>query len=175
MTGRFVTAPRNRVRDSAAPHSTALAAATGDTSSADAAARAAATGTGATADTATAHAATTHGRNRVTTRALTRVVTAITAEAMGVSARHVSVHLADAAGQLQVTVIAPISVPALTAARRTGAAPATAGTAGGSLLARAAIAQAGIRDRVGQLTGSAVGPVTLHLSDAQITGTERVT
>ena len=110
--------------------------------------------------------AVTHGRNRITTRALKQVVSAITAESMGVSARQVAVQLADSNGLLQVTATAPIRVLALTSQREADA--------GGSIIARATAAQTTIRDRVLHLTGSAVGPVTLRLSDAQIHGKERV-
>ncbi|KGJ81738.1 hypothetical protein GY21_01225 [Cryobacterium roopkundense] len=109
----------------------------------------------------------THGRNRITTRALKQVVSAVAAEAMGVPARQVGVQLADANGLLQVTAIAPIRVLSLTAPRR-------AADAAGSILARATAAQATIRDRVLHLTGSSIGQVTVRLNDANIQAQERV-
>lgn len=113
----------------------------------------------------------THGRNRITARALKRVVSAITADALGVSAGQVSVRLGDAEGLLKVTASAPISVHDLTAP-----APSTSTDTGtdGSIVARGAAAQETIRDRVLQLTGSAVGPVTLRLNDAHIQAKGRV-
>lgn len=106
-------------------------------------------------------AVTTHGRNHITTRALKQVVAAVTAEAMGVSARQVGVQLGDAAGLLQVIASAAIGVPDLTASPR-------AADATDSIIVRATAAQATIRDQVLRLTGSRVGRVTLQLNDAHI-------
>ncbi|MBC7519025.1 MAG: hypothetical protein H7248_09150 [Microbacteriaceae bacterium] len=50
------------------------------------------------------------GRTRITSRALDRVVGAVSAEALGVEARTVSVDLSDDNGQLVVQITAPIPV-----------------------------------------------------------------
>ncbi|MDO9396011.1 MAG: hypothetical protein Q7T71_05665, partial [Herbiconiux sp.] len=48
------------------------------------------------------------GRNRITSKALNRVVAAVTAEALGVKASRVAVDLADEKGLLLLTVTTPI-------------------------------------------------------------------
>jgi hypothetical protein len=102
------------------------------------------------------------GRNRVGAKALRSVATVVTAEAMGVTARDVSVELTDDAGLLGVTAVTAIALPALDAPPRTSP----------TALERAFDAQAFVRQRMLELTGSAVGTVNLRLSTARI-GTAR--
>ncbi|MCS5720172.1 hypothetical protein N1027_18730 [Herbiconiux sp. CPCC 205763] len=123
-----------------------------------------AAGTGSTTG-----ASTDRGRNRVTSKALNRVVAAVTADALGVQVNRVGVHLADERGLLALTVTAPIRVVSL-ARRRSGLLDRT----GGSIVERAARAQETIRDRVNELTGSAIGRVTVRLTAADIQPEERV-
>ncbi|MET4783535.1 hypothetical protein [Glaciihabitans sp. UYNi722] len=118
----------------------------------------------------TADTDTFHGRNRVSSRAIKGVVSAITAEAMGVTARQVGVELADDKGLLEVTTSAAISVISLTATGR----KAMQSDVSGSIIDRATAAQTTIRDRVRELTGSSIGRVNLRLNDAHIEGEERV-
>ncbi|WP_174523006.1 hypothetical protein [Herbiconiux solani] len=109
------------------------------------------------------------GRNRITTKALNRVVAAVTADALGVKASRVGVELADENGILVLTVTTPIRVVSLGRVRDGAVA-----RSGGSVVERAARAQETIRDRVNEITGSAVGRVTVRLSGADIQEEERV-
>nr|BFF12836.1 hypothetical protein GCM10025699_41390 [Microbacterium flavescens] len=51
-----------------------------------------------------------HGRNKITSKAVRRVVSAVTAEALEVSASDVSVELADRDGALSVVAKTPIRI-----------------------------------------------------------------
>jgi hypothetical protein len=99
-----------------------------------------------------------HGRNRVSAKALSRVVSAITADSLGVAATDVSVDLADDHGLLGVKATTPIRVRPLGRDQR-------------SVLDRAADTQSVIRDRMLDLTGSSVGSVSVRLTSAK-TSTE---
>lgn len=110
------------------------------------------------------------GRNRITSRALRSVASALTAEAMGVSPSTVGVELADAGGVLEVTASAAISLISLTA---TGL-KAERADRGGSVIERARNAQHVIRDRMTELTGSQVERVNLRLTQPIIEREERV-
>lgn len=94
------------------------------------------------------------GRNRVSERALRRVASAITAEAMGVSPREVTVVLADDRGLLGVSALTPIRVRPLGVRRDADA----------TVLHRATAAQSTIRERMRALTGSEVGRVSIRLT-----------
>jgi hypothetical protein len=98
------------------------------------------------------------GRNRVSAKALRRVVSAITADAMGVDPTDVAVDLADDNGQLGVSAATPIRVRPL-------------GRPQESVLDRATGTQTVIRDRMLDLTGSSVGRVSVRLTAAR-TSTE---
>jgi len=104
------------------------------------------------------------GRNRIGAKALRSVATVVTAEAMGVAARDVSVELSDDDGLLGVSAVTAIALSALDSSG-TAAAPA----AGPTALDRAAEAQETVRDRMFELTGSSVGFVNLRLNTARIT------
>ncbi|WP_199176512.1 hypothetical protein [Subtercola sp. Z020] len=111
------------------------------------------------------------GRTRITEKALNRLVAAVAAEALGVSARAVSVDLADSAGKLAVTVRSPLRVASLsrvqddrTLVERTG----------GTLLERAAAAQQQIRARATALSGSSIDTVTVRLTGVDIQEGKRV-
>ncbi|PJJ63807.1 hypothetical protein [Compostimonas suwonensis] len=112
------------------------------------------------------------GRTRVASKALNRVVTAVTAEALGVDVRHVAVELADHAGALALTVSTPIRVVSLGLVTSD---PSAVRRAGGSVLDRTAQAQRVIRERVTTLTGSAIERVTVRISDVDIQPEARVT
>jgi len=109
------------------------------------------------------------GRTRVTTRALTRVISAVTADILGVPVHRVGVELSDRNGRLGVSVVSPIRLPALGSAR--GHVPAGAA---GTVLARARAAIGAITASAGELTGAVIGHVDLRLSDAQTQETARV-
>ena len=57
------------------------------------------------------------GRTKIAPRALDRVVSAVTADALGVNSKKVSVDLNDDGGNLSLTVSAPIRVPVASADR----------------------------------------------------------
>lgn len=105
------------------------------------------------------------GRNRIGAKALRSVATVVTAEAMGVAARDVSIELSDDDGLLGVSAVTAIALPALDSPGSAVSAPAAAPTA----LDRAAEAQETVRDRMFELTGSSVGFVNLRLTTARIT------
>ncbi len=111
------------------------------------------------------------GRNRITSKALSRVVAAVTADALGVAPKRVGVDRADEKGLLVLTVTTPIRVVSLA---RVHSGPGVIDRAGGTVLDRAARAQETIRDRVSDITGSAIGRVVVRLSAADIQEEERV-
>jgi hypothetical protein len=113
-----------------------------------------------------------HGRNRISSRAIRAVVSAVTAGELDTTAGSVSVELSDDNGGLAVTVSAPVGVPSLVAPART--ARPTSTIAQGTILERALAAQNTIRGRVMELTGSTIGTVNLRLTSARIEGDERV-
>ncbi|WIB67147.1 hypothetical protein DEI93_14500 [Curtobacterium sp. MCBD17_035] len=104
----------------------------------------------------------TPGRTRVTARALSRVVAALTAEELDVDADHVHVDLEDRDGALAAILRTPIGVRGLDA----DDAP--------SLVERCSAAQRTLRDRVPALTGRHLAQVTLHLTGAVIRAERRV-
>lgn len=104
------------------------------------------------------------GRNTITSRAVRRVVSAVTAEELGVKASEVSVGLSDARGDLTVTASAPIHVAPLGADARQS----------GTVLERLSSAQTTIRERCLQLTGSTISRVDLHITGAQLDERRRV-
>ncbi|WP_218624782.1 hypothetical protein [Glaciihabitans sp. dw_435] len=120
------------------------------------------------------------GRTSISSRAMRRVLSAITADEMGVAAGDVSIDLADDNGLLAVTASSPISVPALGSARQrrmetdgTGASASSLIAPGGfvaprSIADRATATQGIIRSRALALTGSTVGTVVVRLTGARI-------
>lgn len=105
-----------------------------------------------------------HGRNKITSKAVRRVVSAVTAEALEVSASDVSVELADRDGALSVVAKTPIRISPLGVPIRST----------GTLLERLSSAQSTIRSRVLQLTGSAIDRVDLQVTAADIRERKRV-
>ncbi|MFC5930558.1 hypothetical protein D6T64_16835 [Cryobacterium melibiosiphilum] len=102
------------------------------------------------------------GRTRITTRALTRLIARVTADALAVAADQVTVGLTDAAGRLSVHVRAPIGIGALTG-------PST----GATVLERAERAQKHIRHETARLTGTDVVRVVVQVTGALIRSTPR--
>lgn len=111
------------------------------------------------------------GRTRITTRALSRVVSAVTADTLHVQADHVAVTLADDKGQLVLTVSTPINIVALPRVTKD---PSVVIRTGGTILHRAHAAQQQIRARVSELTGSRIDRVSVHLTAADIQPEKRV-
>ena len=111
------------------------------------------------------------GRTRITSKALNRVVSAVTADALGVDSNHVGVDLADRDGLLALTVTTPIRVVSLD---RIQSDSSVVNRSGGSILDRAARAQGDIRERVTTLTGSQIARVIVKVSGVSIQPEERV-
>jgi len=105
-----------------------------------------------------------HGRTKITSRAVRRVVSAVTADALDVSASDVSVELADRDGALTVVAKTAVRITPLgVQARSTG-----------TLLDRLTTAQTTIRQRVLQLTGSTIDRVDLQVTRAELRERKRV-
>ena len=111
------------------------------------------------------------GRTTIATRALTRVASAVAADELAVDARRVGVALGDVRGELELRITAPITIPPLTTVFRDAG---TVERAGGTVLARAAGAREGIRDRTAALTGYHIARVDVRLTAADIRSTKRV-
>ncbi len=101
------------------------------------------------------------GRTRILRRALTKIVAAVAADTLGVEARQVNVGLRDEHGRLALTVASPIRIASLQQILQR---PDALESTGGSLTARATLAQTTIRDRVSTLTGSEIGHITVVLT-----------
>lgn len=102
---------------------------------------------------------TTRGHTRIGNRAVSQVMSAIAAEALGVRRRQVSIALTDTAGVVDVTVRAPRrALPG--AAADTG----TDASTGDDELARTEHTQERVRSAGGELTGIHVGAVTVRLT-----------
>ncbi|AMM20168.1 hypothetical protein AX769_08300 [Frondihabitans sp. PAMC 28766] len=109
-----------------------------------------------------------HGRNRITSKALRRVVSAVAAEALGVKAHQIGVDLGDHDGDLTVTATAAVGVPSLVPGQHGHQDPLP------TILARAASAQKSIQNRVKTITGSSISEVNLRLTSAYIKEEGRV-
>jgi len=116
-----------------------------------------------------------HGRNRISSKAIRAVVSAITASELGITAKSVDVQLSDDNGGLAIGISAPIAIAAL-AAVRTGSSrlAVRSSSAQPTLIERVTSAQNIIRGRMLDLTGSSVGAVNIRLTGAQIQGEVRV-
>lgn len=107
-----------------------------------------------------------HGRNTVMSRAIRRIVSAVTAEALDVPLSQVGVELTDTGGALAVMVNAPVRIAALATA------PAHRGES--TLLDHAASAQRSIAAKLAEHTGMTVERVELRLSAVRIEQERRV-
>lgn len=111
------------------------------------------------------------GRTTVAPRALDRVVSAVTADTFGVTARAVRVELSDREGLLALRVRTPIRIVSL---RRVQQTPGLVETSGGTLLQRAADGQKTIRERVTALTGAEIAHATIELTGVETHQEKRV-
>lgn len=102
------------------------------------------------------------GRTRVTPRALSRVVSAVTADTLGVQAKHVNVELHDERGVLAVSISTRIPVRALKQTQDDEPIPGQ----NESLLDRVVQARQIVRGRITTLTGSQLGAITLRFTGA---------
>ncbi|TDT64248.1 MULTISPECIES: hypothetical protein [unclassified Frigoribacterium] len=105
-----------------------------------------------------------HGRTVITSRAVRRVVSAVTAEALDAKASDVSVELTDRDGGLTLVAKAPVRITPLGLPNR----------ASGTLLDRLTSAQSTIRERVLKLTGTEVERVDLQITGAELSQRRRV-
>ena len=113
-----------------------------------------------------------HGRNRISSKAIRAVVSAITAAELGIEARTVGVELSDDNGGLTVAVSAPVAIAGLSP---TSGAPSTSrDPRQPNLIDQAIAAQNVVRRRMLDLTGSAVGVVNIRLTAAHIKREVRV-
>ncbi|NWL28857.1 hypothetical protein DM794_17615 [Paenarthrobacter ureafaciens] len=111
------------------------------------------------------------GHNRISTQALTSLAQAAAAEALGVPASDIRADWADDDGLLALSIVAPISVPALSEVLRQ---PQRVQGFGGSIWDRAVAAKASILDSVMRLSGSHLSRVDIRISGAHVTEGGRV-
>ncbi|MFP7760824.1 hypothetical protein [Marisediminicola sp. LYQ85] len=105
-----------------------------------------------------------HGRNTIAPRAVRGVVSAVTADALEVTASDVSVDVTDGYGSITVVAKTAVRVTPLGVETRSA----------GTLVERLASAQSTIRQRVLDLTGSTVERVDLRVTSADIRTRKRV-
>lgn len=117
------------------------------------------------------HAAAMAGHTRISTQALSSVARAAAAEALGVTPHEIRAEWSDDDGLLALSLVAPISVPSLTAVLRD---PGRVTAFGGSIWDRAVAAKAEILHRVSELSGSRVSRVDIRISGASMSEGGRV-
>lgn len=124
------------------------------------------------ADTLTPDGGQRRGRTTVTSRALSRVVCAVTADIFDIAARAVDVDLSDQDGLLALTIRTPVRVDALNGIRPSAV---VTETSDAGLLQQVADAQTTIRERVSTLTGSEVVHVTIRVTGIEAGERRRLT
>ncbi|MFF1829181.1 hypothetical protein [Paenarthrobacter sp. NPDC058040] len=105
------------------------------------------------------------GHNRISTQALTSLAQAAAAEALGVAPSDIRADWSDDDGLLALSIVAPISVPALSEVLRQ---PQRVQGFGGSIWDRAVAAKALVLESVTQLSGSQLSRVDIRISGAQV-------
>lgn len=105
------------------------------------------------------------GHNRISTQALTSLAQAAAAEALGVAPSDIRADWSDDDGLLALSIVAPISVPALSEVLRQ---PQRVQGFGGSIWDRAVAAKAMVLESVTQLSGSQLSRVDIRISGAQV-------
>ncbi|GAT89576.1 hypothetical protein J2T10_003658 [Paenarthrobacter nicotinovorans] len=105
------------------------------------------------------------GHNRISTQALTSLARAAAAEALGVEASDIRADWADDDGLLALSIVAPISVPALTEVLRD---PRRVQGFGGSIWDRTVAAKSRVLETVTRLSGSQLSRVDIRISGAQV-------
>ncbi|MGO4147685.1 hypothetical protein AB4Y77_21665 [Paenarthrobacter sp. YAF11_1] len=111
------------------------------------------------------------GHNRISTQALTSLARAAASEALGVEANDIRADWADDDGLLALSIVAPISIPALTEVLRD---PLRVQGFGGSIWDRAVAAKATVLETVTRLSGSQLSRVDIRISGAHVTEGGRV-
>lgn len=102
-----------------------------------------------------------HGRTTVSPRALERLVSAVTADTFGVTARAVQVNLSDRGGLLALEIRTPVRAASLARVSRH---PVVVETTGGTLIQRTSDAQTAILQRVSELSGAQIAHITVRLT-----------
>jgi len=105
------------------------------------------------------------GHNRISTQALTSVARAAAGEALGVPPQDVRAEWSDDDGLLALSLVAPITVPSLTAVLRH---PQRVAGFGGSIWDRAVTAKAQILHRVTELSGAQLSRVDIRISGVAV-------
>jgi uncharacterized alkaline shock family protein YloU len=105
------------------------------------------------------------GHNRISTQALTSVARAAAGEALGVPPQDVRAEWSDDDGLLALSLVAPITVPSLTAVLRD---PQRVAGFGGSIWDRAVTAKAQILHRVTELSGVQLSRVDIRISGVAV-------
>jgi hypothetical protein len=118
------------------------------------------------------------GYTRVSSRAMSRVVSALAAEALGVAAPQVTVDLAENGGALDITVRVPVrALPGQDDRAEVQGSEGQGGAAQGgaaqsseddNLQARASQSEEHIRSTTGELTGARVNDVSVRLTKSRI-------
>ncbi|MFJ4210782.1 hypothetical protein ACIPY2_20200 [Paenarthrobacter sp. NPDC089675] len=111
------------------------------------------------------------GHNRISTQALTSLAQAAAAEALGVASSDIRADWSDDDGLLALSIVAPISIPALGDVLRN---PLRVQALGGSIWERAVAAKATVLETVTRLSGSQLSRVDIRISGAQVTEGGRV-
>jgi hypothetical protein len=113
------------------------------------------------------------GYTRVSSRAMSRVVSALAAEALGVAAPQVTVDLAENGGALDITVRVPVrALPGeddrAEVQGSEGQGSEVQGSEDANLQARASQSEEHIRSTTGELTGARVNDVSVRLTKSRI-------
>ncbi|MFJ5956069.1 hypothetical protein ACIQC5_08915 [Paenarthrobacter sp. NPDC092416] len=111
------------------------------------------------------------GHNRISTQALTTLAQAAAAEALGVAPGDIRADWSDDDGLLALSIVAPISIPALSEVLRN---PLRVNGFGGSIWDRAVAAKATVLESVTRLSGSQLSRVDIRISGAHVTEGGRV-
>ena len=111
------------------------------------------------------------GHNRISTQALTSLAQAAAAEALGVEPSDIRADWSDDDGLLALSIVAPISIPALSEVLRN---PARVQGFGGSIWDRAVAAKATVLERVTRLSGFRISRVDIRISGAHVSEGGRV-
>jgi hypothetical protein len=108
------------------------------------------------------------GYTRVSSRAMSRVVSALAAEALGVAAPQVTVDLAENGGALDITVRVPVRALPGEEDRTKVQRSEVQGSEDDNLQARATQSEEHIRSTTGELTGARVNDVSVRLTKSRI-------
>ena len=111
------------------------------------------------------------GHNRISTQALTSLAKAAAANFLGVEPEDVRADWTDDDGLLALSLVAPISMPPLSAVVQD---PSRVEGTGGSIWDRTVRAKAGILAAVAELSGSGLSRVDIRITGAKISEGGRV-